>query len=137
VLSITCDNVSINDVMIDKLEEFLTDFPGATNRTRCFAHILNLVVKTIMKCFDVAKDTGSNADDSDNEEFDVNESYMKDFMKDLETGENMEDMEDNNEGWVNEEEFLDPEELKELKVSIMLIQGLLVKVRDKTNEYIS
>jgi hypothetical protein len=123
--------------MIDKLEEFLTDFPGATNRTRCFTHILNLVVKTIMKCFDVAKDTGSNADDSDNEEFDVDESYMKDFMKDLETGENMGGMEDNNEGWVNEEEFLDPEELKELKASIMSIRGLLVKVRDKTNEYIS
>jgi hypothetical protein len=114
VLSVTCNNVSVNDVMIDKMEYLLTDFPGATNRTQCFAHILNLVVKTIMKCFDVAKETGSNANDSDDDEFDVNESYVKDFMKDLETNKDMEDMEDNNEGWVNEEEFLDPDELKVL-----------------------
>ena len=33
VLSITCDNASPNDTMIDELALILDDFPGATNRT--------------------------------------------------------------------------------------------------------
>jgi hypothetical protein len=43
--------------MMDELAELLPDFPGAANRTCCFAHILNLVVKRILSLFD---------DDADN-----------------------------------------------------------------------
>lgn len=42
--------------MIEHLENILTEFPGSANRTRCFAHILNLVAKGIMKQFDAPKD---------------------------------------------------------------------------------
>jgi hypothetical protein len=55
VLSITCDNASPNDTMIDKLSSMLEDFPGAANWTRCFSHILNLVAKCVMKQFDLPK----------------------------------------------------------------------------------
>ena len=33
VLSIMCDNTAPNDMMIDKLELMLEDFPGAPNQT--------------------------------------------------------------------------------------------------------
>jgi hypothetical protein len=55
ILSITCDNASPNDAMIDALAELVIAFPGAANRTRCFTHILNLVVKVILRQFDVPK----------------------------------------------------------------------------------
>ena len=41
--------------MVESLEELIDDFPGAANQTRCFLHILNLVVKSILKQFDLPK----------------------------------------------------------------------------------
>jgi hypothetical protein len=48
ILAITCDNMTSNDRMIDKLGVRLVDFPRAPNRACCFIHVLNLVVKSIM-----------------------------------------------------------------------------------------
>jgi hypothetical protein len=75
ILSVTCDNASANDAMIDHLAKVLPAFPGAANRTRCFTHILNLVAKCIMKQFDSpkprkgAKPDRDVASESDDEEF--------------------------------------------------------------------
>ena len=55
ILSITCDNASNNDAMIDELGEIIPTFPGEPNRTRCFAHIINLVAKSVIKQFDIPK----------------------------------------------------------------------------------
>ena len=55
VLSITCNNTSANDTMIDKLSKLLKEFPGSANHTRCFNHILNLIAKSIMRQFDLPK----------------------------------------------------------------------------------
>ena len=67
ILSITCDNASVNDKMIDELKHMLDGFPGAKHQTRCFLHILNLVVKSIIKLFDALKGHGfegtENTDD--------------------------------------------------------------------------
>ena len=41
--------------MITHLATILEAFPGSTNRTRCFAHILNLVAKSIIQQFDTPK----------------------------------------------------------------------------------
>ncbi len=50
----------------------LQAFPGAANRTRCFAHILNLVAKCIMKQFDAPKKKkGAEVDDFDDNENDA------------------------------------------------------------------
>ena len=46
--------------MIDHLANIVPEFPGAANRTRCFSHILNLVVKCIMKQFDAPKGQKKN-----------------------------------------------------------------------------
>ncbi|KAF8994849.1 hypothetical protein BDZ89DRAFT_902510, partial [Hymenopellis radicata] len=52
VLSITCDNASPNDVMIDRLVDGIPTFGGARARTRCFAHVINLVAKSLLRLFD-------------------------------------------------------------------------------------
>src|SRR5258707_11378692 len=41
--------------MIDHLVTMLDNYPGSTNQTHCFTHILNLVAKCIMKQFDAPK----------------------------------------------------------------------------------
>ncbi|KAH7917203.1 hypothetical protein BV22DRAFT_986041, partial [Leucogyrophana mollusca] len=51
VLSITCDNASVNDAMVDALADLLPEFPGCANQTRCFSHTLNLVAKSIISLF--------------------------------------------------------------------------------------
>ncbi|KAF8870859.1 hypothetical protein BD779DRAFT_1399992, partial [Infundibulicybe gibba] len=52
ILSVTCDNATPNDTMVDGLAELIDAFPGAANRTRCFTHILNLVAKAVLSQFD-------------------------------------------------------------------------------------
>ena len=41
--------------MIAVLGGILTQFPGPTNRLRCMAHIVNLVVQVILRRFDIPK----------------------------------------------------------------------------------
>lgn len=43
--------------MIESLAKIVSHFPGATNRARCTAHIVNLVSKMILRQFDVRKKT--------------------------------------------------------------------------------
>ena len=44
--------------MVETLEVLIDDFPGAANQICCFLHILNLVVKSIHKQFDLPKKKG-------------------------------------------------------------------------------
>jgi hypothetical protein len=53
VLGITCDNATNNDAMVEELAKRFPHFKGQLHRARCFVHILNLVVKSIMRLFDV------------------------------------------------------------------------------------
>ncbi|KAF9541912.1 hypothetical protein CPC08DRAFT_615488, partial [Agrocybe pediades] len=66
VLSITCDNASNNDVMIDELEDRLPEF-SSLNHTRCFLHVNNLVARTIVKQFDAPKGKKSSANEDGDE----------------------------------------------------------------------
>ena len=67
LLSITCDNASPNDTMIAELMDSIPSFPGDANRTRCFAHIVNLVAKSVLKLFDVPKKKADEAlDEAEN-----------------------------------------------------------------------
>ena len=56
-LSMTCDNASNNDKMVEHLSSLIDNFPGAANQTRCFSHILNLVAKSVLRQFEVKKKT--------------------------------------------------------------------------------
>ena len=54
ILSITADNATNNDAMVDAMGEDarLPEFTGRVARVRCFLHILNLVVKSLLREFD-------------------------------------------------------------------------------------
>jgi hypothetical protein len=45
--------------MINHLSMLLEDFPGPSNQTRCFLHILNIMAKSIIQQFDVPKTKNS------------------------------------------------------------------------------
>ncbi|KAG6874263.1 hypothetical protein C0992_007896 [Termitomyces sp. T32_za158] len=57
VLSVTCDNATNNNVMILEMElnDALKRFNGQSSRVRCFAHVVNLVAKSIISQFDLPK----------------------------------------------------------------------------------
>ncbi|RXW14793.1 hypothetical protein EST38_g11056 [Candolleomyces aberdarensis] len=48
LLSVTCNNASSNDTMINEIAKLILSYPGAVNRVRCLAHVVNLVVKIIL-----------------------------------------------------------------------------------------
>jgi hypothetical protein len=52
-LSITCDNASANNSMVDELFVTVDNFAGDAARVRCFLHIVSIVAKTLLKQFDV------------------------------------------------------------------------------------
>ncbi|KAI9430133.1 hypothetical protein BJY52DRAFT_1100033, partial [Lactarius psammicola] len=52
ILSVTTDNVSNKDTMVQHLSTLLDIFPGSTNQTCCFAHTINISAKSILKQFD-------------------------------------------------------------------------------------
>ncbi|KAF7776710.1 hypothetical protein Agabi119p4_5103 [Agaricus bisporus var. burnettii] len=55
LLAITCDNASNNDTMVTEMSARIDVFRGDQSRVRCLAHIINLVVKSILKQFDSRK----------------------------------------------------------------------------------
>jgi hypothetical protein len=128
ILSVTCDNASNNDTMIHELDNSLTEF-SSLNRTRCFAHILNLVAKALLKQFDVkTEDKNALTDD---------ERSLLEMAVDIETEELTTEQEqdgeigddDDDDGWVDEVAALTPDERVDLENSIRPVKRTLVKVR--------
>ena len=117
--------------MIRELAKRLVKFRGDANRTRCFAHIINLVVKSILKQFDVpSKQLNKVLDDAERElesleeDLDVEEALM---VEDLEDDEDKKD--DDVEGLVDKQECLDEEDYVELRKRVMPVRTMLTKVR--------
>ncbi|KIL55792.1 hypothetical protein M378DRAFT_53553, partial [Amanita muscaria Koide BX008] len=131
ILSITCDNASNNDTMIEELEDLVAAFPGETNRTRCFAHIINLVAKSVLQQFDIpkAKD-GEDLNEpmrelvrlAENLEFEE-ESLQGDRESDDEG-----DKDDNVNSLEDEREELSEAERRALKADVQPVCQMLVKV---------
>ncbi|TFY78228.1 hypothetical protein EWM64_g5785 [Hericium alpestre] len=133
ILSVTCDNASANDVMIQELERLLPEFPGETNHTRCFAHIVNLVAKSLLKQFDTKKG-GAGADSGAEAELDVlaEDIDIEDMQMHLENAAvaaEGDEVIDEEEGWVDEVAELTADEKKELEKSILPVRLVLVKLR--------
>jgi hypothetical protein len=129
VLSVTCNNASANDTMIDELSELLEEFPGSANRTRCFNHILNLVAKSVMKQFDVPKARAGEALDAAAEalvglsgDIESQETYQD---RDL-VGDNEKD--DNSEGLVDIRQEMSDEEIAVLDKMLRPVWLVLAKV---------
>jgi len=129
VLSITCDNASSNDSMIDELSVLLKEFPGSVNRTRCFTHTLNLVAKSIMKQFDLPKAKAGDALDAAAEALANLASGIEreerliegDFTKD-------DDEDDDDEGLTDIREEMSAEDIAALEESLKPVRLALVKV---------
>jgi hypothetical protein len=114
--------------MIDALSELVVTFPGAANRTRCFTHILNLVVKVILRQFDVPKAKADEALDAASlalvdlaGDIDMEEADMDDGGDD-------EDSDDGEEGWFDPRYGMSQEEREALDVAVRPVRLVLVKV---------
>ena len=49
-LGLVLDNASNNDTLIQELPDLISNCQGSLTRIRCFAHVLNLVVKVYIFC---------------------------------------------------------------------------------------
>ena len=121
--------------MIHELAKLVDNFPGSANQTRCFLHILNLVVKSIIQQFDIptSKKLETSNGDEDDESHGVDEG-MKELLNlavniDLEeniiasAGDEEDAMEDDNiKGWVDEHEGMTEEELLDFSESMQPVR---------------
>lgn len=128
ILSITCDNASCNDTMIDELADLLADFPGKANQTRCFLHIINLVAKSVIRQFDVAKGKAGEALDEAEEALLALAEGID--LEDIETQEDQNEntIDDNVDGWVDERDALSAADRDALDASVRPVKLVLVKV---------
>jgi hypothetical protein len=115
--------------MIIELSKRLDEFPGASNRSRCFTHILNLAAKSIIRQFDLPKSEATVALDKAAKELAklAAELEHEELMSSGSPGENEED-EDDSDGWVDEKALLSDEEWERLNKSVKPVRLMLVKV---------
>jgi hypothetical protein len=137
-LGITCDNASNNDAMIDELVDLLPNFPGPTNRCRCFLHIVNLIAKTLLKQFKVPKkDVEAALDAAEQQLLELAAGAdMDELVTVAEGGLGDNEDADDMDGWVNEMNLLSEEESEELRQSIHPVRLVLAKVRVYTYCYV-
>ena len=115
--------------MIAEIANLLEDYPGPANQTRCFTHVLNLVVKSIIRQFDLPNSKGRTPLGTAARELQTlagNIELEGDEYGDEEDGEGAED--DNIEGWIDERVLMTEEELDKLDESVLPVRLLLTKV---------
>lgn len=126
--------------MITSLARIISHFPGAANRARCTAHIVNLVTKIILRQFDAKKRSNlKNTDNTNDNDLDANdESHVEDLTAlseglDREEQEIADDEDDemsgNVEADLEEIEEALKEEVSEVAKKVKPIQRVLFKVR--------
>lgn len=121
--------------MIKILSEQLEGFEGAIGRVRCFAHVLNLVVKSLLHQFDVPKGKWTGpADEADGALYDLidesSDNDAGDFEAELEglgdipSGVDIDDTD----GWVDEIATMMDEECTEFEEEVRPVCMVLTKV---------
>ena len=136
--------------MIESLTNIISHFPGAVNRARCTAHIVNLVSKIILQQFDARKktkgpkkksekaddkinSTNTNNESTNNAELE-NENDLSTFADDLDREEQDvaddedDDMSENIAGDLEEIEEAMKEEIAEVAKKVKPIRLVLFKV---------
>lgn len=121
--------------MIEELDILIDDFSGPANQTRCVLHILNLVVKSIIRQFDLptSKKTSDNDEDVGEATKELLKLAAEIELEEQETrsrsGDENDAVEDDNvEGWIDEREEMTEGELRRLAKSVQPIRLLLSKV---------
>ena len=150
ILGVTCDNTSNNDVMVNHLAVLVPTFAGASDHTRCFLHIINLVAKSLLHLFNIKKkdvDAVLNEAYCDATDLDAEMDSDKDnpshrdaanLYADSETDEDNAKLDEydegddgeavNDEGLVDEVDRMTAAECRELRESIQPLKLALVKV---------
>lgn len=118
--------------MIRHLEQLIDEFNGQQSQTRCFAHVLNLIAKSVVRQFDVPKtqvnkvvDKATNALLELAGNIDVEEQEMD---EDDDKEDEDEDEDENVDGWVDERDAMPVEQLAALDKSVQPVRLMLVKV---------
>ena len=122
--------------MIRHLEVLIDEFRGHKSQTRCFAHILNLIAKSILRQFDIPRAQVNNDDATvalielaGNIEFEEEEmDEYGDNDNDNDNSDDQEEVMENTDDWVNEREAMTMEQLAELDKSVQPVRRMLVKV---------
>ena len=129
--------------MVEHLATLIDTFPGATNQIRCFAHILNLVAKSVLRQFEAPKTKGGDKvmGEAARELAAVfNELDDEDEAEGSESGGNKagsgndDELEDDNmvdddeDGLPDEQDGMEEEELETLEDSVKPIRHVLTKV---------
>ena len=122
--------------MIRHLEVLIDEFRGRKSQTRCFAHILNLIAKSILQQFDIPRAQVNNDDATvalielaGNIEFEEEEmDEYGDNDNDDDNSDDQEEVMENTDDWVNEREAMTMEQLAELDKSVQPVRRMLVKV---------
>jgi hypothetical protein len=119
--------------MINHLAVLNKNFPGRANRTRCFAHVINLVVKSVLKQFDIPNKQVDRVLDDAEKELEILAKDLEDeeeWAREEIEGEGDEDETDDDiEGLVDEGETLDEEQRAELRIAVLPVRMMLTKVR--------
>jgi hypothetical protein len=116
--------------MINELADLLNNFPGPANQTRCFTHILNLVVKSIIRQFDLPASKSDAILGEATKELSSLAGNIE-VEEELATRNNKEgddDEDDNVEGWIDEHTLMTEDELDELNESVEPVRLVLTKV---------
>jgi hypothetical protein len=131
ILGVTGDNAANNDTMVKHLATLVKNFPGAANQTRCFTHILNLVAKSILRQFDMAKRMADDPPDL-NEAFDALALLAEELEDSGIPTDNDDDDGDggdnDNDGLGDERGGMSEEEVAELEKSLTPVRLMLTKV---------
>lgn len=118
--------------MIVELSNLVPAFPGESNLTRCFNHVLSLVAKTAIRVFDVPEADKANV--LDNATAELLELAKNIDVEELEAQAAGSDSDgeggqaDSTDGWVDERLELSDVECEELDESVLPVRLLLVKV---------
>ncbi|KAF5342776.1 hypothetical protein D9758_017115 [Tetrapyrgos nigripes] len=131
ILSITCDNASNNNKMIEYLEKNLLEFPGTSNHTQCFNHIINLMAKSLLKLFDAS--TMKKNEDMDEVELALAELAadidIEELLVQIGKGSDNVEAEDESDLIVDMLKGFGDDEAKELQQRIRPITKVLVKLQ--------
>lgn len=130
--------------MVDRLADKVASFAGDASHVRCFAHVINLVVKSILAQFDVPANRqgdviGLGRDGLDATSADGGNMALTQLRKlaegladEMEYEIEQEPVErrelDDVDGWVDERRGMSQEELRSLAQDVMPARGMLVKV---------
>lgn len=123
--------------MVEELAILVDDFPGPANQTRCFLHILNLVVKSIIRQFDLPSSKKTSDREEDEEDMSEGTKELLKLAREVEeeeaitvNGGSEEDAteDDNVEGWIDEHDEMTEEELLDMAESVKPVRLLLTKV---------